>query len=88
VVWPELKARARCERRTVVFVDEAGFYLLPGLVKTYGPKGQTPVIKERQTRDHLSVMGGVTPDGRVYVLVRRKSLTDRCAMKETSFGVK
>jgi transposase len=74
VVWPQLQARARRERRRVVFVDEAGFYLLPGLVKTYGPKGQTPVLKERQTRDHLSVMGGVTPDGRVYVLVRRKSL--------------
>jgi transposase len=74
VTWPQLRSRARRERRAVVFVDEAGFYLLPGLVRTYAPRGQTPVIDEWQTRDHLSVMGGLTPDGRVYVLVRRESL--------------
>ena len=74
VVWPQLRARAARERRTLVFVDEAGFYLLPGVVKTYGPAGLTPVIAEWQTRDHLSVMGGLTPAGRVYVLVRRESL--------------
>jgi transposase len=73
-VWPELRRRARRERRVLVFVDESGFYLLPGVVKTYGPAGDTPVIPEWQTRDHLSVMGGVTPGGRVYVLVRHESL--------------
>jgi transposase len=72
--WPALKEKARRERRVLVFVDESGFYLLPGVVKTYGPKGQTPVVDEWQTRDHLSVMGGVTPQGQVYSLVRPTSL--------------
>jgi transposase len=72
--WPALKAKARREDRTLVFVDESGFYLLPGVVKTYGPKGQTPVVDEWQTRDHLSVMGGVTIEGKVYSLVRPTSL--------------
>src|SRR5512144_2338176 len=72
--WPALKEKARRERRTLVFVDESGFYLLPGVVKTYGPQGQTPVLDEGQTHDHLSVMGGVTPQGKVYALVRPKSL--------------
>ena len=58
--WPALKQKARRERRDLVFVDESGFYLLPGGVKTYAPKGETPVLDEWQTRDHLSVMGGVT----------------------------
>src|SRR5437660_8745650 len=53
--WPELRARARRERRVLAFVDEAGFYLLPGVVRTYAPEGLTPVIHEWQTRDHLSV---------------------------------
>jgi transposase len=74
VVWPRLRARAGRERRALVFVDEAGFYLLPGVVKTYAPEGLTPVIDNWQTRDHLSVMGGVTPGGKVYVLVRQQSL--------------
>jgi transposase len=72
--WPELLRRARRERRTLVFEDESGFYLLPGVVKTYAPEGITPVLREKQTRDHLSVMGGMTPEGRVYTLVRQESL--------------
>lgn len=73
-VWPALQAQAQQERRTLVFVDEAGFYLLPGVVKTYAPIGQTPVLKAWLTRDHLSVMGGVTPEGKLYVLVRDEAL--------------
>lgn len=72
--WPALKEKARRERRTLVFVDESGFYLLPGVVKTYAPTGRTPVVDEWRTRDHLSVMGGVTPQGKVYSLVRPTSL--------------
>jgi transposase len=73
-VWPELRKRARRERRVLVFEDESGFYLLPGLVRTYAPEGQTPIIREKPTRDHLSVMGGMTPEGKVYTLVRQDSL--------------
>jgi transposase len=74
-VWPELRRRAARERRTLVFIDESGFYLLPGVVKTYGPKGKTPVIDKRLTRDHLSVMAGFTLAGKVYTLVRQEALT-------------
>ena len=71
-VWPDLKRRARNQRRSLVFVDESGFYLLPGLVRTYGLKGHTPVLKEWRTRDHLSVMGALTTTGQIYTLVRQK----------------
>jgi transposase len=74
-VWPELKHRARRQRQTLVFVDESGFYLLPGVVRTYGRRAHTPVVDEWQTHDHLSIMGGLTTDGRVYTLVRQESLT-------------
>jgi transposase len=72
--FPELRRRARRERRALVLEDESGFYLLPGVVKTYAPEGLTPVIREKQARDHLSVMGAMTPAGRVYTLVRQESL--------------
>jgi len=72
--WPRLLAEAGEERRTLVFVDESGFYLLPSVVRTYAPRGQTPVLRVRLTRDHLSVMAGMTPAGRVYTLVRQESL--------------
>lgn len=73
-VWPDLLRRARRERRALVFEDESGFYLLPGVVRTYAPEAHTPVLREQQTRDHLSVMGGLTPEGKVYTLARQESL--------------
>lgn len=73
-VWPEFLRRARRERRVLVFEDESGFYLLPGVVRTYAPEAQTPVLREKQTRDHLSVMGGMTPAGKIYTLARQESL--------------
>jgi transposase len=75
VTWPGLRGQARLERRTLVFVDEAGFYLLPGVVRTYAPEGRTPVLRAKWTRDHLSVMGGLTPGGKVYTVVRQEPLT-------------
>ena len=69
-VWPALRRQARRERRTLAFVDKAGFYLLPGLVNTYAPKGLTPVVYEWQTRDHLSVTGAVTTEPSILTLAR------------------
>ena len=74
VDWPRLRTRARNEGRTLVFVDEAGFYLLPGKVRTYSPQGLRPILPEWQTRDHLSVVGAVTRGGRMYTLVRQRPL--------------
>jgi hypothetical protein len=43
-----------------MWVDEAGFYLLAGVVRTYAPRSQTPVLRVPLTRDHLSVIAGIT----------------------------
>jgi transposase len=73
-VWPRLLHEAKTQRRTLLLVDESGFYLLPSVVRTYAPKAITPVLRARLSRDHLSVMAGMTPDGRVYTLTRQRSL--------------
>ena len=41
------------DQATIVWVDEAGFYLLPMAVRTWAPRGQTPVLRVKLTRDHL-----------------------------------
>lgn len=56
-----------------MFVDEAGFYLLPMVVRTYAPRGQTPVLKVKLTRDHLSAIGGLTPEGRLFMRIQDHS---------------
>ncbi len=73
--WETLKTKAHDERRTLVFVDESGFYLLPGVVKTYAPKGCTPILHPFETRDHLSAMSGITMNGDLFTMVRDDSLT-------------
>jgi hypothetical protein len=54
VAFPQ--ERALKEGRTIVFADQSGFYLLPAVVRTYAPVGQTPILKEHLSRDHLSAM--------------------------------
>jgi hypothetical protein len=44
-----------------MFVDQSGFYLLPTVVRTYAPVGQTPILHEQFTRDHLSAMRAASP---------------------------
>ncbi len=62
--------KAEAEGRTIVWVDEAGFYLLPARVRTYAPRGQTPTLRVPLTHDHLSAIGALTADGRVLMQVQ------------------
>lgn len=73
--WPDLKKMARDEQRTLVFVDESGFYLLPGVVRTYAPRGQAPELRVFETRDHLSVMSCITAPGDLFTLIRWDPMT-------------
>ena len=59
--------KAAEEQRTIVWVDQSGFYLLPMAVRTWAPVGQTPVLRVKLTRDHLAAMSGFTPDGRLVM---------------------
>lgn len=44
----------------MVFVDESGFLLIPSVRKTWGPRGQTPVIRHLQSRSRISVISGLS----------------------------
>jgi transposase len=63
-------SKAREEDRTILFADEAGFYLLPFVARTYAPVGQTPILRAPLTRDHLAVISAITPDGRLFTHVQ------------------
>lgn len=51
-------------------MDESGFRPLPAVVRTYAPKGETPILREWLTRDHLSAIGGMTSAGELYLLLQ------------------
>jgi hypothetical protein len=61
------------ERSTIVWVDESAFYLLPHAARTWAPRGQTPRLRVRLSKEHLSAISGVTLDGRLFLQVRDHS---------------
>ena len=65
--------KAAEEGATIVWVDESAFYLLPHVVRTWAPRGQTPQLVVKHTKDHLSAMSGITLDGRLFLQVREGS---------------
>lgn len=64
------QSKAHAEDRTIVCVDEAGFYQLPFVARTYAPVGQTPVLRAPLSRDHLAVISGVTAAGRLFTHIQ------------------
>lgn len=57
-----------------MFVDEAGFYLLAAAVRTWAPKGQTPILKY-PFWEHLSVISAITPEGQLFTMIQDKSFS-------------
>jgi transposase len=57
---------AQEQQQTIFFIDESGFYPLPSVVRTYAPVGHTPILREWWTRDHLSAMSAISPEGQRY----------------------
>jgi transposase len=67
-------SKAQQEGRTIVWVDESAFYPLPAVVRTWAPRGVTPVLRALLTRDHLSIISGITPAGQLLLQTRDRSL--------------
>ena len=57
---------AQAQQQTILFLDESGFYPLPSVVRTYAPVGQTPIVRDWWTRDHLSAISALSPAGKLY----------------------
>ena len=45
------------------------------MARTYASCGQTPVLRAPLLRDHLSVIGGVTADGRLFTHIQPEAFT-------------
>ncbi len=51
------------------------------VVRTYAPVGKTPILKENLTRDHLSAMSGITPEGKLYMLEQDRAFKGEDAVR-------
>jgi|SRR3954447_13409638 len=64
----------------MLYVDEAGFYLLPGVVRTWAPIGQTPILRAKLTRDHLSVISAISPEGVLYLQMQTEAFDSQAVI--------
>ncbi|HEX2277216.1 MAG TPA: transposase [Candidatus Tectomicrobia bacterium] len=47
---------------------------MPSVVRTYAPIGQTPILREWYTRDHLSAISALSPEGQLYFHCQDRAL--------------
>jgi len=50
----------------VIFLDEAGFLLIPSVRKTWSPVGQTPIVRHRYAHDRISAISGIAVSPRRF----------------------
>ena len=58
-------------------MDQSGFYLLPTVVRTYAPVGQTPIVHEHLSRDHLSVISAISLEGKLLMMEQERSFNSQ-----------
>lgn len=47
--------------------------MLPAVCRTYAPVGRTPILNEKLSYDHLSVMSAITPEGKLLMMEQEKA---------------
>jgi hypothetical protein len=65
---------AQAQAQTILCLAESGFYPLPSVVRTYAPVGRTPLLREWCTRDHLSAISAISPEGKLYFQSQDRAL--------------
>ena len=50
---------------------------MPTVVRTYAPVGQTPILHEHLSRDHLSVISAITMEGKLLMMEQERSFNSQ-----------
>jgi len=66
VDYPQLRCRAKRAGAKIMFLDEAGFSSEPTLGRTYGLKGQTPVVQTTGQRQKVNAISAVSAKGEFW----------------------
>jgi transposase len=58
--FPRIAAQAQQRQAHLVFLDESGFFLNPLVRRTWGPRGQTPILDAWDRRDRISAISTIS----------------------------
>jgi transposase len=67
--YPAIAARAKAEKAEIQWGDEAGVCSTCQVIKTYAPKGKTPVLRQPGKRFSMSMISTVTNRGALKFMV-------------------
>jgi transposase len=67
--YPALRRRAKKHGAAIFFLDEAGFSSEPNLGRTYGKKGETPVVSTTGQRQKVNAISAVNAKGAFWCSV-------------------
>ncbi len=81
-----VKKNAAKQGRLIVFIDESGLSERPTRVKTWAPKGHTPVLQYHFNWHQLSVIAGISPRGFYFRCSRAPSKARRSSSSCTPLG--
>lgn len=56
-------------------------YLLPAVVKTWAPRGETPILHHQLTNAHVSAISAVSPDGELYFQVQPRAYDSAAVLR-------
>ena len=77
VVYPALRAKARKQGASIFFLDEAGFDSEPRLGRTYGLKGQRPVVPTTGQRQKINAISALTASGAFWCQIYSERLNGK-----------
>lgn len=64
--YPKLRQRAKKAQARIFFLDEAGFSSEPNLGRTYGLKGQTPIVSTTGQRQKVNAISALSAKGEFW----------------------
>ena len=63
--YPKIKIEAKQEGRDIYFADESGFQSIHNKMKTWGKKGERPILAHTGRRFSKGVISAITPQGKI-----------------------
>lgn len=75
VTLPALEQKATKEGYEVYYHDESTLQLCHNVVKTYGPRGETPILSSNDTKGHqyVCLASSINAAGKMFFQVREKA---------------
>ena len=70
--WPKIKAFAKKRKAIIFFEDEAGVKLTPTVGRSWGIKGERPIIQVTGKRGGVCAMSAVSPSGKLFFSIPRQ----------------